>query len=197
MIHMQTVATPLEAEVEIPRKVWTREEAHALLDLGFPNADRLELINGDLINHMGKKHPHILWQTLLGEWLRTVFGVERVLLESPTEVAAQDMAHNEPEPDLLVTGKSIREYTSTPLPSDLLLVVEIADSTLRFDLRVKGALYARAGIIEYWVVDIQQKQLIVHRSPKEGRYTSVMAYRFDEEVSPLAAPDAKCCLDLL
>ncbi len=60
MIHMQAVAIPLEAEVEIPRKVWTREEAHALLDLGFPNADRLELINGDLINHMGKKHPHVL-----------------------------------------------------------------------------------------------------------------------------------------
>ncbi len=187
----------MRAEVDIPRKVWTREEAHALVDLGFPNAEKLELINGDLIDRMGKKHPHLLWQHLILTWLQHVFGNERVRLESPTDVSAEDMLRNEPEPDLMVTEKSIREYDSIPLPSDLLLAIEIADSTLQFDLRVKGALYARAEIREYWVVDVQGKRLIVHRNPQNGSYSSVKTYLANQEVSPLAAPEARFCMDRL
>jgi Uma2 family endonuclease len=73
----------------------------------------------------------------------------------------------------------------------LRLIVEIADSTLGFDLKVKGALYARAGVPEYWVLDVAGRRLLVHRNPQSGRYTDVAAYSEQESVSPLAAPQAQ------
>ncbi len=78
--------------------------------------------------------------------------------------------------------------SGNPQPSDVRLVVEISDSTLGFDLKVKAPLYARAGIPEYWVVDIAGKRVIVHRDPSGGAYTSVEAYSEQESVQPLAAP---------
>ncbi len=81
-------------------------------------------------------------------------------------------------------------FDSNPQPQDLALVVEIADSTLKFDLTVKAVLYARAAIAEYWVLDVVGKRLIVHRSPVSDAYTSVVAYGEDEVIAPLSAPEA-------
>ena len=67
-------------------------------------------------------------------------------------------------------------------------MVEIADSTLGFDLRVKAALYARAQIVEYWVLDIASRRMIVHRELMEGQYRSVVAYGEMERLSPVAVP---------
>jgi Uma2 family endonuclease len=73
-------------------------------------------------------------------------------------------------------------------PADLRLVVEVSDSTLGFDLTTKAELYARAGIAEYWVVDVAARRLIVHHEPREGLYRSVTAYNEEETVTPLASP---------
>jgi Uma2 family endonuclease len=95
---------------------------------------------------------------------------------------------NEPEPDLVVLAKPSREFRdANPRPTDLRLVVEISDSTLGFDLTTKAELYARAGIVEYWVVDVAARRLIVHRGPREGLYGSVTAYSEEECVTPLAS----------
>ena len=168
-----------------------------LVDLGFPNAEKLELINGELIDRMGKNHPHVLWENLTLAWLHSIFGSEFVRFEAPTDVSAEDNPINEPEPDLMVTKKSIREYRTTPSPSDLLLVIEISDSTVKFDRSVKAALYARAGIVEYWMIDIPGNQVLVHRDPRDGKYQTVMSARSDETISPLAKPDALFCMDRL
>lgn len=77
---------------------------------------------------------------------------------------------------------------SNPGPDDLLLVVEVSDSSLAFDLRKKAQLYARAGIIEYWVVNVNRQRLIVHRDPSDGAYTSITEYAGSEQVTPVAAP---------
>ena len=193
---LETAADLQEAPV-IPRKVWTREEAHALVDLGFPNAEKLELIEGELIDRRGKKHAHVLWQTLVHEWLRSTFGFEQVTFEAPADVAMEDNEHSEPEPDLKVLSRSMREFNGNPGPADILLVVEIADSSLYLDLHVKAKLYARAGIVEYWVVNIPDKRLIVHREPANGQYVDVTSYASQDEVSPLAAPAAIFSLDRL
>jgi Uma2 family endonuclease len=71
------------------------------------------------------------------------------------------------------------------------LAVEVADSTLRMDLSKKAELYARAGIPDYWILDVQNRRMIVHREPAAGKYVSVVAYREDESVAPLAAPDSE------
>jgi Uma2 family endonuclease len=197
---MPTITARLEETCDlsgadvVPRKVWTREEAHALVEMGFPNAEKWELINGELIDRMGKKRPHVIWQTIVHVWLQTTFGADRVESEAPSDVANKDNPQSEPEPDLKVLRRSVKEYSSNPQPEDILLLVEISDSTVRFDLSVKAKLYARAAIQEYWVVDIPGQRLIVHREPKDGEYRRVMAYEAEEEVSPLAAPEARFSL---
>jgi Uma2 family endonuclease len=172
------------------RKRWTRSEYDALLSSDVLVCPKLELIDGDLIDKKGKKRPHVVSLRLLANWLRGVFGDCRVSTEAPIDVAAEDNRTSEPEPDLAVLKRDDTEFRSNPQAEDLHLVVEISDFTIAFDRTTKAALYARAGIVEYWVLDIPGRRMIVHRDPEGRRYTSVQAYSEEESVSPLAAPTA-------
>jgi Uma2 family endonuclease len=188
---MPTTVTDLPAQLDPPRKLWTRAEYEELCSSVF-DGQRLELIEGELINKMGKKPPHRNSVALLLEWLFGVFGAHFVLQEAPIDVAPEDNPSSEPEPDLSVLKRDLSHFTRTsPQPADLHLVIEVADSTLGFDMRTKAGLYARAGIVEYWVLDVAGRRMFVHRDPREGRYVSIVAYGEDESVSPLAAPDSR------
>jgi len=168
-----SVPPPLEP----PRKRWTREECVALEASGIWDQQHLELIEGELISKMGKKRPHTNAMVVLHEWLLRAFGAQYVNQETSMDVASVDNSINEPEPDLIVLSKPSREIRDqNPQPSEVRLVVEIAASTVRFDLTVKARLYARAGIVDYWVVDIPSRRIIVHRDPQDGQYRSVIAY---------------------
>jgi len=167
---MPTAVTDLPAKLDPPRKLWTRQEYDDLYSSGLLNSQRLELIEGELIDKMGKKRPHVNSLTLLQGWLVEVFGTRPVNPEAPIDVAPEDNPTNEPEPDLIVLQRDLSHFTSdNPRPQDLQLVVEVADSTLGFDLTTKAALYARAGIVEYWVLDAAGPRMIVHRDPQLGR----------------------------
>lgn len=188
---MPTVVTetPRLSPVEPPRKRWTRLECVVLEESGIWEQQHLELIEGELISKMGKKRPHANAIAVVHAWLLRVFGEQYVNQEAPINVAPEDNPTNEPEPDLIVFSKPYREFAANPQPADLRLVVEISDSTLGFDLTTKARLYARARIIEYWVVDIPGRRILVHRDPQEGQYRSVVAYAEQESVKPLASPD--------
>jgi len=171
------------------RKRWTRSEVSALEATGLLAGQRVELIGGELLNKMGKNRPHVNATIKLRLWMERVFGGEFVACEAPVEVAPGDQAASEPEPDLVALKPSANPFSlSTPLPSDVALLVEVSDSSLTLDLTIKARLYARAGIADYWVLDINGRRLIVHREPEGGRYTSVIAFNEDEQVSPLFAP---------
>lgn len=166
------------------RKRWTRDEVESLPPFAY------ELIEGDLIDKMGKKRPHILVVKAVVRWLEEAFGWEFVEQESSIDVSAPDNSLNEPQPDVLVLNRPSHAIrTGNAKAADLRLIVEVADTSLQFDLRTKGPLYARAGIPEYWVVDINARQVIVHREPREGRYESVLVYGESESITPLGAPD--------
>jgi Uma2 family endonuclease len=179
------------ASADPPRKRWTRAECATLEASGLLDHERLELVEGELISRMGKKRPHVDSFTLLQEWFVQVFGFRSVNVEAPVDVAPEDNPTNEPVPDLIVLPRDRSRITSNPRARDLRLVVEIADTSLRFDLKVKAALYARAGVPEYWVLDVAGHRLLVHRTPQSGTYMDVAAYSEHESVSPLAAPQAK------
>jgi len=174
-----------------PRKRWTRAECATLEASGLLEQERLELVEGELISKMGKKRPHVNSLTVLHAWLIQVFGWRVVNAEAPIDVAPEDNPTNEPVPDLIVLRQDPSRFTSNPRPQDLRLVVEIADTTLNFDLTVKAALYARAGVVEYWVLDVSGRRLLVHRNPQAGTYADVAAYSQQESASPLAAPQAQ------
>ncbi len=172
-----------------PRKRWTRGECATLEASGLWDQQHLELVQGELISKMGKKRPHVNALVAVQAWLVRTFGEQFVNPEAPIDVAPEDNPTNEPEPDLVVLTKPSREFRdANPRPVDLCLVVEISGSTLGFDLTTKAELYARAGIVEYWVVDVAARRLIVHREPREGLYRSVTAYGDEEQVTPLASP---------
>jgi Uma2 family endonuclease len=176
---------------EPPRKRWTRAECAALEASGLLDQESLELVEGELISKMGKKRPHVSSFKRLQEWLVHVFGWRFVDAEAPIDVAPEDSPTNEPVPDLIVLRQDDSHFTSNPRAQDLHLVVEIADTTLHFDLGVKAALYARAGVLEYWVLDVSGRRLLVHRNPQSGTYADVAAYSEHESASPLAAPQAQ------
>jgi Uma2 family endonuclease len=186
------IEVPVEkVPVGPPRKRWNRVECARLEASGLLDQQNLELVEGELIDKMGKNRPHVNALVLIQAWLQVVFGVRFVNPEAPIDVSPEDNPTNEPQPDLIVLNRDTSHFRSAkPLPQDLLLVVEVADTTLRFDLTTKAALYARAGIVEYWVLDVSGRRLFVHRDPQVGRYTSILVYSEQESVAPLAAPHA-------
>ena len=170
--------------------MWTRQECAPLEASGFWAQQRLELIDGELISKRGKKRPHTNTLGATQAFLIRVFGWQFVNSAAPIDVAPEDNPTNEPEPDLIVLSKPSREIRDqNPQPSEVRLLVEIADSTLRFYLTVKARLYARAKIVEYWVVDIPERRIVVRRDPQGEQYKSVVAYAEHESVKPLASPD--------
>ncbi len=171
------------------RKRWTRDEVKALEQIELFAGKRYELIEGELIDKMGKSRNHtIALREILG-WLESVFGRLFIQHEANIDIAQLDNASNEPEPDIVVTRRSYRSLRAgNPKPEDIALVVEISESSLALDLHAKAELYARAGITDYWVVDCRRHRLIVHRDPQDGVYQSKMIYAETECVAPLAAP---------
>jgi Uma2 family endonuclease len=190
---MPAVLTPSHEPEVIRRKVWNREQCAVLSTAGVFDFEHLELIEGDLVEKMGKNRPHSIASIMLLNWAFQTFGKAYVNAETAIDVASTDNPTNAPEPDLFVLAEPMWRFkTMNPGPADIRLLVEVSDSSLAFDLRTKAKLYARAGIVEYWVLDVNEQRLIVHRDPQpDGRFGFVMAYGENETVSPMAAPATK------
>lgn len=138
--------------------------------------------------------PHKLWTreecaAMERAGLHSVFGGLYVMSEPSIDLRPEDNPTSEPAPDFVVLNRSVRELASRPRPADLRLLAEVSSTTLSFDLTVKAVLYARAGIVEYWVVDVEGRRVIVHRRPKDGSYRDVAAYGAGERVATLGAPE--------
>jgi Uma2 family endonuclease len=168
----------------LPRKRFTRDEVEQMIELGLFPGQRLELIDGDLIDKMGQLPPHANGIHRLAKLLRAYFGEDRVYVQRPVEVAEDERRHTDPEPDLAVMAGTGADLESRhPRGSELILVVEVADTSLRYDSTGKRDLYARAGVPEYWVLDIKAKRLLVHREPRNGQYTSITALTAGDSVT--------------
>ena len=171
-----------------PRKPWTREECEACERAGLWEGQHYELVHGELINKMPKYLRHVLGVRRAAQLLQRIFGWDLVLTEASIDVAPEDHTTSEPEPDVIVLKRSPSEIRAKePATDDIALVAEVADTTLEHDLTTKAALYARAGIPEYWVVDLNGRRLIVHRDPSGSVYKSVTAYTEQERIAPLGA----------
>jgi Uma2 family endonuclease len=182
----QTVYTPPAAKVP-PRVPWTREEVEACVRAGLWAGQHYELVDGELINKLPKYLRHVRGVQRAFRILLEIFGWDFVLTEPSVDVAAEDHRTSEPEPDVVVLNRSASEIPGNePEPPDIALVVEISDTTLHHDLTTKAALYARAGIPDYWVLDLNARRLIVHREPARGVYKAVVAYDEHERVALLA-----------
>ncbi len=172
------------ANETLPRKKFTRQEVEHLTAEGFFEGQRYELIDGDLIDKMGQKPPHPFAIQTFFEVLVRIFGFGFVRIQSSLDVSDADRERNEPEPDIAVTERSKTHYLDHhPRGEECLLVAEVSDTTLRSDLTRKAALYARAGVREYWVLDLKGRRLVVHRQPRDGVYRSIQFFNESDNVS--------------
>jgi Uma2 family endonuclease len=191
-VHMPRPAGLLTPEEETypNRYRWSVEACYRLRDLGFLDG-KFEVLDGEVVNKMGQKPPHRMAIILLAKWLGEAYGPLSVQTEGPIALEQPDSVYSEPEPDLAVTREPTTAYALRhPGPADVLLVVEVSDTTLRTDLLVKARLYARAGIGEYWALDLHGRCLHVHRDPSEGEYQSIEVVAEQSSVSPAGRPDA-------
>ena len=155
--------------------------------------DHCELIRGELIEKMTIGDPHMAAVKRLNRFFNRV-GDDRVLVGVQDAIKLRD---SRPEPDIsLVTPVADCYETHTPTPPDILLLIEVADSTLEFDREVKLPLYAENGIREYWIVNLVEQCLEVHRQPQAGgSYGESRIVRRGESVSPQALSDVVLLAD--
>jgi Uma2 family endonuclease len=166
---------------------WTREAFLCLAQSQILDGEQYELLEGEILRKM-KNPPHILVFTLTFQWLSGVFGMLYCQAEGPIIPSNIDEEMSLPEPDIAVLTRPLN--SERPTPSEVRLVVEIADSTLSRDLGQKATLYARAGIPEYWVVDIANRRLHIHLSPNSttGEWKSIRIYEEAETLAPTSHP---------
>lgn len=177
------------APVASERFVWTRERYEQAVGAGiFGPEDRLHLIRGELILKMSQNEPHAVATVLAAEALRAAFGSgSHVREEKPLALSASSV----PEPDLAVVQGAARAYLSQhPSPADVWLLVEVASSSLARDRTRMAALYAEADVPEYWIVNLPERTVEVHREPVAGAYRTKTTHAAGDTVSPLHAPGA-------
>ncbi|MBP0016159.1 MAG: Uma2 family endonuclease [Cyanobacteria bacterium SBLK] len=169
-------------------KQWTVQDYHRMSELGILDAgERTELIAGQITLMAAKGTPHVTALHLLANAFRDRLG-NTALVRTQDPIQLDDFS--EPEPDLAIARGSVLDYAERhPTPDRLDLVVEVADSTLRQDCEIKDKLYARSGIIEYWIIDLKNRQLHRFRNPTPTGYTEHSILFESDEISPLAFPD--------
>jgi Uma2 family endonuclease len=163
----------------------TADEYGQMVQRGaFDHLDRkIELIRGELreMNPSGPVHDDLV--VYLTNWSFRAISSDSILVASQTGVNLADL-ESRPEPDVLWLRKA-RYHDRHPSAGDVRLAIEVSDSSLQSDLIEKATLYAEAGIVEYWIVDVQSKCVHVFRSPQEGEYTDRSIAKTGETLSPL------------
>jgi len=173
------------------------EDFYRMAEAGiFGEDDRIELIDGDLIDMapIGQAHAGIV-NALANALYKACEGKAIVSAQNPIRL---DRA-SEPQPDLAVLRPRADFYATgePPGPDDVLLLVEVADTSLNFDRVVKLPLYARAGIAELWIFDIKRRVVDAFKGPSGNGYAETITYRAGETVGLACAPDIAVKLNLV
>ena len=181
---------------------WTRQEYDRMIEAGvLTPEDRVELIDGEILAMTPQGSPHATGVSLVHEALRAAIGSHvYIRVQLPLALGSD----SEPEPDVAVVAGSVRDYREAH-PQSALLVVEVADTTLAYDRDRKGSLYARAGVPEYWIVNLVEARIERHRDPMvmpQARfgwhYKTVDHFGPGDSITPLSLPSRSIAVaDLL
>jgi Uma2 family endonuclease len=169
-------------------RLFTVDEYYRMVEAGILHEDdRLELLEGKIIQMaaMGSRHAACILR--LNEFFTPqVVGRANTAVQIPVRLSVR----SEPEPDLmLLRFRPDRYADALPGPSDVLLLIEVSDTTLRYDRDTKLSLYAKAGIPEVWIFDLEGARLLVHRNPSADGYEQVLTFRAGSAVAPAAFPE--------
>jgi Uma2 family endonuclease len=175
-------------EVERARRRFTREEYHRMGQTGILKpTDRVELIRGEIVEMSPIGPRHLAFVNNLTQLLVLRLAGRAVVSVQNPVVVADD---SEPQPDLAVLRRRPRPYKeAAPEAEDVLLLIEVAETSLGYDRRTKLRLYAEVGIAEYWIVDCAAEAVEVYRAPGRQGYGQMVRMAGAESVSPQAFPD--------
>jgi Uma2 family endonuclease len=160
----------LIAQLDGPVHGLSDEQYGLLVDHGLLEDARVELLRGMIVEMSPTTRPHGLAVQWLNMWFARRLSED---LHVRVQSGLSALPDSVPEPDLAVVPAAWASSSGTPHPGEALLVVEVAESSLRRDLGIKAGIYAEAGVVVYWVLDLMARQMVVHTQPVEGRYDSV------------------------
>jgi len=174
--------------VPLMRRLFTVDDYYRMAEAGIlRHGERVELLEGEIVQMAAIGSRHAGCVNRLTRILVTGVGPEAlVTVQNPVRLS--DLS--EPQPDVAVVRPRPDDYMERhPLPDDVLLVVEVADSSVPVDRERKAPLYATARIPEYWIVDLPAEVVEVYREPAEGRYRAVTRYGKGDRLTLLALPE--------
>jgi Uma2 family endonuclease len=173
-----------QAAEGVPRLRWTLAEFERLAEVGiFTENDRIELIGGELVPMSPKGKRHEIVRAALHNWLRRKLPDE---LDYHVEPGWRAGATQYLEPDILVGPAGFNPVSISA--EHVVLLIEVAHSSLRFDTTTKASTYAALGVREYWVVDARTLTTRVHRAPSAKGYASRIKARPTKTIVPLLIP---------
>jgi len=182
--------------VQTQKRLFTVQEYHLMSEAGvFANHERVELIEGEIIQMAAIGTRHASCVKRLNRRFSVIPEEIAILgVQDPIQLTER----TEPQPDVVLLQPRADYYeTAHPIPSEVLLLVEVSDSTVNFDRDVKVPNYARSGIQEVWLWDLEANCLEVYRDPTANGYTSIRKFERGEIVSPLAFPDFQVSVNLI
>ena len=181
--------------VDVIRRRFTVDEYLKMVETGILNEDdHVELLDGEIIKMPPPPGPdHNAPWGILNRLLVLGVGSRAFVMSGPTLRLSKSSA---PEPDFVLLRPDPRNYRDRYAePGDVLLLVEISDSSIRRDRQLKLPLYAAAGIPEYWIVDVRHEAVEAFRDPAGSSFASVRQYRRGDSLSPSAFPDLRIAVD--
>lgn len=172
----------------VTRRRLTADEYQRMIRVGIlREGDRIELIDGEMYQMAAMGGPHIACVARINRKFDRRIGNRAIVL---VQSAFRLSAYSEPEPDIVLARYRDDFYASAlPGPDDILLIVEVSDSTMRHDRTTKLPLYAAAGIPEVWIVDLRRRRILVYRSPSPDGYRQSITYTPGASLASLAFPD--------
>ena len=174
--------------VALQTRRFTVAEYYRMSELGILSpTEQTELINGEIIPMIAKGTAHtsavLRTQEIFQEGIR-----RRAFVKVQDPIRLND--YSEPEPDIVIAARDPMAYsTHHPCPEEVLLVIEVADSSLKYDLETKAPMYAASEISEYWVLDVIERKFYTFCEPAEGSYQRQSILADTLEAAPLAFPD--------
>ena len=169
-------------------RLWTGKEYHQMMAAGvFNPEERAELLEGQILRMTAKNPPHAATNLCAANILNLALA-GRALIRIQDPIALSPTS--EPEPDIAVVQLDKQFYLHRhPAPNEVFLLVEISDTTLDYDRLQKAPAYAQAGILEYWILDVNSYQLYRFLQPQGGKYQKEQVLNEEAVVSPIAFPD--------
>ena len=163
-------------------------------EVGILNEDdRVELIRGEIVHMTPIGTRHAACVARLNELLITHLRGRAILWPQNPLTIVPD---SEPQPDIILLRHRADFYAAAlPAPADVAVLIEVADTSLRYDRRVKGQLYAESGIRDYWIVDLAGDAVDVYREPGAGRFERTERYGCGATLTPLAFADVTLAVD--